>query len=875
MSIKNTVIAVIASAVSFSVLAFTPTPAQIKQFQNLPKAQQEQLARQYGVDVSALTGEATQAVTQQVQENPPIRATSLAAPVEQASTLASKKSINNNGLRPFGYDVFSGQPMAFTVVDNMPVPLDYIMAPGDEITVRLYGKTSQELNLTIDREGFIHFPSFGPLSIAGQTFAQSREYISDLVKQKRIGVEVVVSMGAMRTMQVFLVGDITQPGAYNVNGLTSLTQALIASGGVKETGTLRNIQLKRKGKTIATLDLYDLLLKGDASNDVRLLAGDTLFVPSKMSDVSLRGEIKRPAIYELKGKTTLGQLLSIGGGATPRAYLSKVSIKRISSNGTEQITADLATRSGRNLLVKDGDEVVISPSSSALKNAVAIRGEVVRQGALRFVPGMKISDVITSAENDLKQNADLDYALVVREINADREIKVLQFDLGNALADPKSIDNIQLKERDQIFIFDNGLALDYWFGSNQNKKVTSNEKLVDKSTEFIDASTGAVVKTDSLNELNVQGNDSLTRADNIKQTSREVLLNPIIERLKAQSALHHPANIIEVTGAVKFPGTYPLPEGKSLNQVIKAAGGLGDDAYLTEAEITRKKKTTESYQVSHASFALNAVLNGEEAMTLQPLDHLVIKKQPDWQQGMTIDLQGEVKFPGTYTFQRGDRLEDVVSRAGGFTRFAYAKGAVFSRVGLKRQEQERLALLNLQLKQEIGGLALRRQSSSATYTTSPTDALAIADELAKTEAVGRLVINLEQAMAGDEAANVMLEKGDKLYVPATNPTIAVMGEVQFASNHTYKPGVTVEDYLLSAGGTKKQADTDRVYIVRADGSVMVPNNSFWFSRKQKPLAPGDTIIVPIDTDYLDGLSTLTSATQVLYQIGVAWSAVKD
>ncbi|MDV7105990.1 SLBB domain-containing protein [Vibrio sp. TH_r3] len=867
MPIKNTIITLVVSVVSFSVLAFTPTAAQIKQFQNLPKAQQQQLARQYGVDVSTLTGSNTQPSVPIVQPSTPERITVPAAPANQSSKPA--------GLQPFGYNVFAGNSMGSSVIDNMPVPLDYILAPGDEIIVRLYGKTSQELNLIIDREGYVHFPSFGPLSISGQTFAQAQAYISDLIKQKVIGVNVVVSMGAMRTMQVFLVGEVGQPGAYNVNGLTSLTQALIASGGINKSGSLRNIQLKRQGKTIATLDLYDLLLRGDASNDVRLLAGDTLFVPSKMSNVSFSGQVKRPAIYELKGKTTLAQLLSIAGGATPRAYLSKVNIKRYSNNGTEQITVDLATSTGRNLVVQDGDEVIIPAATNALKNAIAVRGEVVRQGAIRFVSGMKISDVITSAENDLKQNADLDYALVVREINANREIVVLQFDLGNALADKNSLDNLALQERDQIFVFDNGLSLDYWYGSNQNRKATSNDRIVDKEREIIDASTSAIVSVDSMNELNVQDKDSTTRADNIKQTSRELLLNPIIERLKAQAALHHSANIIEVTGAVKFPGTYPLAQGRSLQQVIKAAGGLNDNAYLTEAEITRKTKTAESYQVSHSSFALNAALNGQVAVTLKPLDHLVIKKQPDWQQEMVIELQGEVKFPGSYTFQRGDTLQDVVNRAGGFTRFAYVKGAIFSRVSLRRQEQERLKMLNAQLKQEIASLALRRQSASATYPTSPPEAMAVAEELENTQAVGRLIVDLESAMQGDPSANLMLEKGDKLYIPAINPTVAVMGEVQYTANHTYNPGKTVEDYLLSSGGTKKQADTDRIYIVRADGSVMVPNNSFWFSRKQKPLEPGDTIIVPIDTDYLDGLSTLTSATQVLYQIGVAWSAIKD
>ena len=251
----------------------------------------------------------------------------------------------------------------------------------------------------------------------------------------------------------------------------------------------------------------------------------------------------------------------------------------------------------------------------------------------------------------------------------------------------------------------------------------------------------------------------------------------------------------------------------------------------------------------------------------------MVKSQPSWQEGMDVELQGEFVFPGTYTFRRGETLKDVVERAGGFTEFAYPSGAVFSRDSLKRQEAERLKFINAQLKQEISAMSLRRQGS--TSVSDPAQAIAVVDQLDNVVPVGRLVIDLNDAMKGDILANLMLEKGDKLFVPALNPVVSIVGEVQFASNHTYNPVLTVEDYIGSAGGTKRQADTDRIYIVKANGSVELPNNSFWFSRNYAPLEPGDTIIVPINTDYLDGLSTLSTATQILYQIGVAWSAIKD
>ncbi|OEE77723.1 SLBB domain-containing protein [Vibrio genomosp. F6] len=866
---KKTVFALIASAISSGALAFNPTPAQLQQFQSLPKAQQEQLARQYGVDISVISGKGSSSANEKKAAAPQIERTTAQLKSRPASNVNKSQQ-----LKPFGYDVLLGEPLEFTNVDNLPVPLDYVMAAGDEIKVQVYGKTSQDLSLTIDREGFIHFPDFGPLAVSGQTFEQLRTQVIDVIKQKIMGVDVVVSMGAMRAMQVFIVGETTQPGAYNVNGLTSMTQALLASGGIKETGSLRNIQLKRKGKVVATLDMYDLLLKGDTSSDVRLLAGDTLFVPAKASNVTLDGEVVRPALYELKNNTTIGQLLSIAGGAKPQAYLSQVSVRRFTSNGIQQITLDLAKSADRLFVVKDGDDIHIGQSSNSLKNAVAVRGEVVRQGAFNFTKGMRIRDVIGSIDTDLKQSADLKYALLVREKNDNRDIDVYQFNLLNAITKPHSKDNLLLAERDQLFIFDNGIELGYWFGAYANKKASAKAESVVK--EYVDAETGAVILAEDTDKLEVSNDKQiLSQGGEIRKTSREELLSPLIERLKAQSTFEHPARLIEISGAVKFPGIYPLPKGESISKVIAAAGGLKEQAYLKSSTLTRRNTQNDKFSVSHINFSLSDELDGNSTVTVQPQDHIVVKTQPNWQRDMMIELQGEVVFPGTYTFQRGETLQDIIQRAGGFTEFAYPQGAIFSRERLKRQEQERLDLLNLQLKQEIGGLALRRQNSSATYTTSPTDALSIADELAKAEAVGRLVINLQEAMAGYRSANVMLEKGDKLYIPALNPTISVMGEVQYASNHTFKPGMTVEDYLATAGGTKKQADTDRIYIVRADGSVDLPNNSFWFSRKEKPLAPGDTIIVPIDTDYLDGLSTLTSATQILYQIGVAWSAVKD
>ncbi|MCC4275253.1 SLBB domain-containing protein [Marinomonas communis] len=878
-----------------TVQAVTPTAAQINQFQSLPRAQQESLARQYGVDLNAISGSFSATTPTTESQAPVLEPVSPDSDDSSKDSEESKKAISKNtGLSHFGYSVLNSSSKSLTVVDDLPVPLDYEMGPGDSINLQIFGKENQTLTLKINRDGAISLPNIGPVAVSGQTFAQLREQLSSIIKEKIIGVDVAITMGSMRTMQVFIAGEAKQPGAYNVNSLTTITQALIASGGIKQTGSLRNIQLKRKGKVVAEFDVYDLLINGDTSKDVRLSSGDTLFIPVRNNSIAIQGQITRPAIYETKNTLSVERLIELAGGAKPNAFLSSVLVQRVSQEGTQQFLLDLTTNQDRRFALKNGDRVSLlgalnistddsrrfiqnngsqqrlPVASETLMNAVALRGEVFQQGPLTFVPGMRISDVINSIEEDLTPSSDLNYSLLVRQINPNQDIEVYQFSLLNVLSNPNSADNLALQEKDQIFVFDNGLEQSYWLGSFANGKARSAG--AEQTRQVLDRETGAIVTKDENTELNIAGTEQTTNATGLRKASREALLKPIIDRLKEQANYDTPAQLVDISGAVKFPGLYPLAQNTDVKSLITAAGGLTQDAYLASAELTHRIQQGDSTRFERRNFNLRSVLDGTYSAPLMAQDNLIIKSQPGWQEGMVIELQGEVVFPGTYTFKRGETLRDVIERAGGFTEFAYPEGAVFSRDRLKRQEAERLKFLNAQLKQEISNLALRRQNTSA---TDPAQAIAIVDQLDNAEPMGRLVIDLDKALKGDRQANLMLEKGDKLYVPALNPVVSVIGEVQFTSNHTYDSNLTVEDYINAAGGTKRQADTDRIYIVKADGSVELPNNSYWFSRNQDPLEPGDTIIVPIDTDYLDGLSTLSTATQILYQIGVAWSAIKD
>lgn len=873
--------ATLATSIIFSQFAWAnqPTSAQIEQFKKLPKAQQEQLARQYGFDVNALAASPSPSqMTQPVVE--PKRTT-----ITKATSVAVSSKTK---LIAFGYDVLQGNSSSFDTFDNIPVPKDYIVGPGDEIRIQMFGKEDGDKSVTVDRNGQISLPKIGPVSVAGKSFSQVNDELVGLIKERIIGGNVLVSMGNMRMMQVYITGEATVPGAYNVNGVTTLTQALIAAGGVKETGSLRGIQLKREGKVVAVLDMYNLLLNGDSSQDVRLEKGDTLFIPSKKSTVTITGEVLRPAHFELTKPTSLSKVLSYAGGTTATAFLGSVTIKRKTQSGIVMETVDLTKSSGQNYKVKNGDDIHFGLTSTYPVNAVGLRGQALRQGGYEYHPGMRISDLIKSVGEDLRVTADLDYALIVREVKSRGEVEVIQFNLGKAITYPGSKNDIVLKNRDNLFVLTNDIDAEFWFGEGaqsqigleaerlqQEHQVQSEVNNQKGETSGVDAETGAEVLKNESTQRNISD-----IAVTSSLSHREKELKPIIDRLKAQSTSDSPVKLVEISGEVRYPGLYPLAKGMSSADLITAAGGLLESAFTIEAELSHFNAGNgidQTEVIKHQRIDLSALLAGNPLADarLESKDRLIVFKKPSWQSEMVIELQGEVMFPGSYAVNRGDTIQEVIQRAGGLTQFAYQQGSVFSREKLKIREQREMKYLQRELETQIANLTLRKNSASASFSSSPSEAMQLVQSLNSTPALGRMVIDLPAIIEGDEEANLMVANGDKLYIPEFEKTVSIIGEVQFTSTHTFDNAKTVDDYINLAGGTKKQADSDRVYVVHADGSVMIPNNSYWFSRNSESLRPGDTIIVPIDVDYLDGLSTITSATQIMYQLGVAWSAIKD
>ncbi|MFT5161740.1 MAG: polysaccharide export outer membrane protein [Alteromonadaceae bacterium] len=887
---------------SLSAYSATPSKAQLDAFKQLPKAQQKAFARQYGIDLSVLNG---MGKSQRNNQNDNYNDAQV-LPRDDYRDRDDEDSFDPDKryapkvkeLKRFGLDLFAGEPTTFEPLNNVPVPVDYQMGAGDVILVNLYGNTNETHEVTVNREGQVLIPQLAPLTVVGMRFSDMKQAIVAQVKSGMIGVEVSVSMASLRSIRIFVLGESYKPGAYAISSLSTITHALIASGGVSDIGSLRNIQLKRGGKLINKLDLYDLLIRGDNTNDVVLHSGDVVFIPTSGDLVSVSGQVRREAIFEMKANETFADLVKMAGGFPSTAYPNNTLIERFNGGSLRTlVNLDLSQRAKLALSPVNGDKVNIPAVSSQYKDAISLIGAVVRPGRLQWRNGMRVSDVIRSVDGDLLAISDLNYALVVRQNNSKGNISVHQFSLIAAIEGSRAEDNLLLNARDKIVIFSRYETIEAENRRLDKYAYTESEINERQQTrlwgqyqqqQFMDyVGIDKVGKTkEELNKLEFDSaNQSLMAITNQHAVnkiaekdyalfSRRRLLAPIILKLREQATVDMSVQLVEVDGRVKYAGVYPLPVNGLVSHLITAAGGLLESAFLERAEITRLNSQQSETTIEHLSTTLDSALknaHGAANISLKSKDRLNVLAIPNWQENITVTLTGEVTFPGKYTIRRGEVLSSVVNRAGGFTEFSAPKGAVFSRMSLRRKEVLQLNKLSEDLKRNIAAKSFQSNNTN-TGVVSYAETKQLLEDLSKVRAVGRLVVDLNKVM--NKEADVRLEDGDVLHIPPVIQSINVIGEVNVATAHMFDKDISVKDYITKSGGFKQRADEERIYIIKADGSVVIPETNQWFAVEYKvPLETGDTIVVPLDAEHMDNLTLWSTATQILYQLGVAVAAI--
>jgi protein involved in polysaccharide export with SLBB domain len=725
--------------------------------------------------------------------------------------ILGQETVGVDSLKPFGYDVFEPRGATFEAPSTGPVPADYVLGPGDTVRVQLFGNVNGIYEYEVSRDGVLNLPELGPVTVAGIPFSEFRSDLDKRVKEMLIGTQVSVTMGQLRTIRVFVLGDVNRPGSYVVGGLATISAALYQSGGISGVGSLRSVELKRNGRRVAKLDLYDLLLRGDTSSDRRLQAGDVIFVPPRGSTISIAGAVKRPAIYETTGEASVADAVRLAGGLAPDAYGAGAQLERI-EGGRKTIAVDLTSAQADRVRVRAGDKLSVPEVLPSLEGTVVLAGHVYRPGSYQWRSGMKLTDLIGSVDL-LKPGADTGYVLIRREIDKGQSIDVLSTNLQQAFDNPSSSANIALRSSDTVNVFS-------------------------------------------------------------RELGRQRVVEPLLEELRLQASVEKPAQKVQVAGLVRAPGIYPLEANMRVSDLIRAGGNLSEAAYVLEAELTRYAVSRgEGREIEIEKVDLDAILRGDSSadLVLRPHDYLIINQIPEWNTTWTVSLEGEVKFPGLYRVRRGETLAEVLERAGGMTEAAYPEGVVFLRESLREQEQEQIDALSQRLEADLATLSLQRADANGGETLATGRELL--GQLRKTPATGRLVIDLTNSSAS--VAVLEMRDGDRLLIPTRPQVVTVLGETQQNTSHLYQDNLSRDDYIGLSGGLTRRADRKLIYVVRANGAVVAGNRSKWFGRRgQSEILPGDTIVVPLDTDRMRPLTFWGSVTQILYQGAIAVAAVR-
>lgn len=745
----------------------------------------------------------------------------------------------------YGYGLFHGAPNTFAPVDNIPVTPDYTIGPGDELMVRLWGQVEANQSVVVDRNGQINLPKIGPVSVVGVRYQNLQSHLKAAIGRMFRNFDLDVSLGKLRSIQVFVVGQAARPGNYTVSSLSTLVNTLFASGGPSAKGSMRRIQLKRNDKVITEFDMYDLLLKGDKSKDVQLLPGDVIYIPPIGAMAAIDGSVNTPAIFELKGRETLSDLLALASGLTNVAAGQKVTVERIYGREMRKVDEFQLDKDGLAKPIQDGDVVTAYSISPRFDNAVKLQGNVAAPMRYIWKEGMRITDLLNGSNALIpgaywvKQNSgalngsfnkkevNWDYAVVQRLDQLNLTTRLFAFNLGKAIkGDP--VENIPLQPGDVINIY----------SAEQELPKTENDVVLKGS-----------------------------------------IFSPSNRRFVWREGM----KIIDL-----IPNTQWLTDYYDYWSNIKG-NQLSTGINWGYANIVRLQPSDLSRMM--LSFDLGkAVLEKDNTnnLALLPGDEVSIFTNNEIQGSVAnrnkyVTLAGELARPGEYQVQPGETLRQLVARVGGITSQANLFGSEFSRVATRQMQQKRLDEIVNRLDTEVQ--RNEAQSSSAALSKDDVDAAklqaqsqqALLAKMKQVKATGRIVLEIpDQNPQVSDLPDIALEDGDRLYIPSTPSTVSVMGTVYNQNAFIYKTGQSVNDYLAKAGGVTREGDVDDVYLVRADGLVFSKrqSNSFFGGFNGRPALPGDTIVVPEKLEKYNLTKDFRDWTQIFYQFAIGIASLK-
>jgi protein involved in polysaccharide export with SLBB domain len=809
----------------------------------------------------------------------------------------------------YGVNLFRNLPSTFAPLNMVPVTPDYVVGPGDELLIQMWGQVTLNGRFRVDRSGSIFVPQVGSVHVAGVKFEQMHDFLRSQVERVFKNFDLNVNLGQLRSIQVFVVGQARRPGSYTISSLSTLTNALFATGGPTPQGSLRHIQLKRGGKVVVEFDLYDLLQRGDKSKDEQLLPGDVIYIPPVGPQVAVAGSVHAPAIYELKSPdaTTIGDVLELAAGVTNVASGQKVRLERVDERRRRSMTEIPLDAQGKSTVMQDGDLLELDAVVSQYKDAVTLRGNVATPGRYTWKPGLRVRDLLPDKDALITR----DYWLKRSQLGQ----PTLTYIPTCLPLTPYGVPNLRY-----------GIPVgEEESNPNWRYSSTRNPNLIGLAFGGEEGSSYRTTDGDTDSETDASTDGGL---DCMKIAASQTALGGVNDRYTPSNAANaanaaNPANLANGTNSTNNQNAYNagnsntsglLQNGSQFNptpsnRMSAASASLGSTVANASSGEFRPKNNVKlsepdidwSYAVIERQSKVNlttsllpfnlgkAVLEGDATQDLELLPGDVVTifskadiRVPQEQQTRFVRLEGEFASSGVYSVLPGETLRHLVERAGGFTSEAYLYGSEFTRESTRRVQQQRLNQYVDEIALQVSTNATNNagRAISASDTAAATAAQAqnqnIINSLRQARATGRIVLDLKPDSHDlAQIPDLPLEDGDRFIVPRVPSTVSVDGAVYNQNSFAFESQRRLGSYIRLAGGTNRDADKSRAYVIRASGSVIskqysssLRGNNFDSLR----LYPGDTVVVPLNLTKGNTIRLIVDIAQIVGQFGLAIAA---
>ncbi|HKW17147.1 MAG TPA: SLBB domain-containing protein [Terriglobales bacterium] len=812
--------------------------------------------------------------------------------------LYSQVSQRSTVLEHFGENIFrNGTGNIDRLPMDLPAGPDYVLGPGDGVSIDIWGGVAQRLQRVVDPSGRLSLPEVGTVDVSGRTLGDVQRIVQAALRTQFRDVEADVSLSRIRSVRVYVVGEVENPGPYDISSLSTPLNALYAAGGPTSRGSLRHLRLFRGKNLVQEVDAYDLLLHGVHNDLAKIQSGDTIQVPPVGAEVTVEGMVMHPAIYELGNEKTLAETLQLAGGVLTSGTYRHIEVERVIAHQSHtMLQLDLPETNDEQAVnkalddftVQDGDKIRISPILPYSDKTVYLDGHVFHPGKYAYRDGMKLTDLIHSY-SDLLPEPYKKHAEIIRLQAPDYTPVVLAFNLGDALAGKEQ--NLVLKPFDTVRVFGRYDFEDQPVVSVDGEVRDPGDHVTNGATRLSDAVflAGGTTADAELDNAQVFRHTDDGKLKVISVDLKKALENDPKENLllepKDRIFIHRNLSKVDpptvtIQGEVARPGKYPLGEEMSAADLVRVAGGFKRGAYTETADLTHYELingTNVAGESVNVPIAKAMAGEPDTDVRLHDGDVLTIKQLAGWKDvGASIAVTGEVIHPGTYGIQEGERLSSILERAGGLRSDAFPYGVVFERRQVRQLEEENREQLIRQVRIDGANLTLIPEQDSdqkMAKEAAINQWQSSLQKLQESPPSGRLVIHISKEIKKwrNTPADIQVRAGDIVYIPKRPNFVMVEGSVYNPTAVTYKPGKDAGWYLKQAGGPTNSANKRAVFVIRADGSVAGGSGGLFSGGVERAaLHPGDLVMVPerAFSGTTKWKQTLESA-QLAYAIGVA------